>query len=524
MRVARMPSTTTSSGTSSPIRIPLVMVATARRRTMTAPDPRMVRQAAIAVCRKNFFPFVWRVFDTLHSGSNTGFEPAWHVRAMCHELDNVRIGENKRLVINIPPRCLKSVTVAVAYVAFLLGHCPGAKIIVASYGLDLARKHSDDCRKVMSSRWYQEMFPGTRLAKKGNTAEEIRTTRGGSRKAVSIGSSVTGHGADYIIVDDLLKAGDANSEAELIRAQEFIEGTLLSRFDNPAEGRVVMIAQRLHELDPPGYLLDKGTYRHLNLPAIAEDHETVPIGRGKEHRRKPGDLLFPAKLDRATLDRMRREMGAAVFNCQYQQNPVAPDGSPLRWEWFGSYDEALPRHRYHLIVQSWDTGTSSDPRSDFSVCTTWGFLPPHWHLLDVWRGQLDYPELKAKVLSLVGRWDPDKVLIEDAATGRPLLHELFQDDRRFQSVRPENEKEIRFSAACAPVEEGKVVLPVEASWLPAFKRELQSFPRGRHDDQVDSFSQFLNWSKGNGFWRTLPRDHPLKLERRERSRSRVRRL
>ncbi|WP_170404267.1 phage terminase large subunit [Ruegeria arenilitoris] len=490
---------------------------------MTVPEPRTVRQAAINLCRDNFFPFVWRVFDTLHHGPNGTFEPAWHVRAMCHALDEVRSGEHKRLVINIPPRCLKSVTVAVSYVAFLLGHHPGAKIIVASYGLDLARKHSEDCRRVMSSRWYREMFPGTRLAKKGNTVEEIRTTAGGSRKAVSIGSSVTGHGADYIIIDDLLKAGDANSEAELIRAQEFIEGTLLSRFDNPAEGRVVMIAQRLHEMDPPGYLLDKGTYRHLNLPAIAEENEVIPIGRGQVHRRRPGDLLFPAKLDRETLDRMRREMGTAIFNCQYQQNPIAPDGSPLRWEWFGTFDAVLPRHHYHLVVQSWDTGTSSDPRSDYSVGTTWGFLPHHWHLLDLWRGQLDYPELKSKVLTLVGQWDPETVLIEDAATGRPLFQELFQDDKRFNRVTPDKDKEIRFNAACAPVEAGKVCLPADSPWLATFKRELQSFPRGRNDDQVDSFSQFLNWSKGNGFYRALGREHPINVARREQNQTRVRR-
>lgn len=490
---------------------------------MTTHDPRMVLRASQEVSRTHFFPFVWKTFDTLHSGSNDRFEPVWHVRAMCYELDNVRVGENKRLVINIPPRCLKSVTVAVAYVAFLLGHFSNAKIIVASYGLDLARKHSEDCRRVMMSPWYQEIFPQTRLAKKGNTSEEIRTTQGGSRKAVSIGSSVTGHGADYIIVDDLLKAGDANSEAELTRAQELMEGTLLSRFDNPSEGRVVMIAQRLHELDPPGYLLDKGTYQHLNLPAIAEDHQVVPIGQGHQHRRAPGDLLFPERLDRQTLDRMRREMGAAVFNCQYQQNPIAPDGSPLRWEWFKTYTSIEDRRWYQLVVQSWDTGTSADPRSDFSACTTWGFREDTWYLLEVWRGQMDYPDLKAKVLGLMGQWDPEKVLIEDAATGRPLLHELFRDDKRFVPITPEKDKEIRFNAACAPVEERKVALPTDAAWLSGFKRELQSFPRGRNDDQVDSFSHFLNWSLGIGFHRALGRDHPIHVARQERCRMRGRR-
>lgn len=134
-----------------------------------------------------------------------------------------------------------------------------------------------------------------------------------------------------------------------------------------------------------------------------------------------------------------------------------------------------------------------------------------------------YPDLKSKVQHLVGLWDPDNVLIEDAATGRPLLQELFQDDKRYVRVTPDKEKEIRFNDAGAPVEEGKVNLPADAPWLPAFKRELQSFPRGRNDDQVDSFSQFLNWSKGMGFYRALGREHPINQERRERSRSRERR-
>ena len=193
----------------------------------------------------------------------------------------------------------------------------------------------------MQSEWYKRAFRHTRLSKRQNTADAFHTTMGGSRKAVSLGGAVTGHGADYIIIDDLLKAQDAASEVELERAQNFIEGTLLSRFDKPAEGRVAMIAQRLHELDPPGYLLKKGTYRHLNLPAIAEQDERIALPRGETHLRKAGKALFPKNLPLSTLNEMRKEMGAAAFNCQYQQNPIAPDGSPLRWEWFGSYDTRL---------------------------------------------------------------------------------------------------------------------------------------------------------------------------------------
>lgn len=473
---------------------------------------------AAALYRSDLFSFVWKAFDILHQGEEDQFVPAWHVQAMCHELDHLRSGKNTRLVINVPPRHLKSITVAVAFSAFILGHRPGAKIIVASYGLELARLHSEACRRIMESDWYKAVFPGTRLAAKGNTTYDLRTTKGGGRKAVSIGGAVTGFGADYIIIDDLLKAQEATSETELKKARTYIEDALLTRFNNPSEGRVAMIAQRLHEMDPPGYLLEKCTYRHLNLTAIAEDDERIAIGSGQFQKRKAGEALFPERMNLEALERMRKEMGSTAFNSQYQQNPIAPDGSPLRWEWFDKYEDRRPRNDYELVVQSWDTGMSSDPGSDYSVCTTWGFRERRWYLLDVFRDQLDFPVLKQKAFKLCDDWQADRVLIEDAASGKPLLQEFRVNDyRQAVPIKPEHDKEIRFNAACAPVEEGIVHLPDDAPWLKNFKRELQSFPRGKWDDQVDSFSQFLNWIKGYAFRRALGRRHPINVERQKRN-------
>jgi predicted phage terminase large subunit-like protein len=443
---------------------------------------------------------------------------------MCHALEEVRAGAERRLVITVPPRHLKSITTAVAFPAFVLGHDPGAKFIVASYGHDLARKHAEDFRAVIESCWYQALFPATRIAQRGNRTDELRTTSGGQRKAVSIGGAVTGHGADYILVDDLLKASDASSEAELLRAQEYLEGSLISRFNNPREGRVVVIQQRLHEDDPAGYLLSKGTYRHLNLPAIAEVEERIAVGPGRHHLRQVGEALFPARMGLEDLDRLRREMGSATFQMQYQQNPTAAEGSSLRWEWFGTYEALLPRHRYQYVVQSWDTGMSADPRSDPSVCTTWGLHESKWHLLDVLRERLDYPDLRKTALRHADRWGAELVLIEDAASGISLLHDCRREDRaRFRGSKPREDKEVRFAAACARVEAGEVLLPREATWLAEFRRELQGFPRARHDDQVDSVSQFVNWLRGTGPARWIPGHETPRREtmrRRETSRRR----
>ena len=482
---------------------------------MTRIDRINERDAADGLYRMFLHMFVRRAFAELHAGSQTQFVPNWHIEAMCHQLEMVYAGTNPRLVITVPPRHLKSITVAVAFVAWQLGQEPFTRIIVASYGLDLVRKHAADCRQVMESAWYRRLFPETRLTNRGNTLEEFNTTRGGGRKGVSTGGAVTGHGADIVIIDDLLKASDASSETELLRAQTYIETSLLTRFNDPARGKVIAIQQRLHEVDPAGYLIDKG-YRHLNLKAIAEGDETHALSPDRVHHRAQGGALFPQRMDLTELERMRREMGSANFNMQYQQNPIAPDGSALRWEWFGTYEEVLRPKCYQLIVQSWDTGTSADPRSDCSVCTTWGFRENKWSLLDTYRDRLDFPDLRRKALELAERWHPDKVLIEDASSGRPLLHECRERSRsHFIGITPDRDKPVRFNAACARVEEGKVLLPRHATWLDGFRRELLGFPRALRDDQVDSFSQFLNWSSSLGFWRTLPREHELHVARRE---------
>ncbi len=465
---------------------------------------------ALATAQRDvLFYFVWKVFQELDAGSSTKFVPNWHIQAMCHELERMVRGENRRLVITMPPRHLKSIAVAVALAAWLLGRDPSCKIIVASYGLDLARKHSQDCLRVMRSAWYRAMFPRTRLAASGITQDEFRTTAGGGRKSVSVSGAVTGHGADWIIIDDLMKVGEAASPVELERAQTFIDASLLTRFNNPSQGRLVAVQQRLHEMDPAGYLLAKGMFLHLNLTAIAEEDEEFRLSFRKTHIRRKGEALFPQRMNLEVLEQQRQELGAAAFEMQYQQNPISASGSMLRWEKFQTYDVPPPLASLEMIVQSWDTATSADPRSDYSVCSTWGYREENWYLLDLLRRQLTFPELKQQALSLVRQWQPDVVLIEDAMSGRPLLQELrIADERhRYVAVRPEGDKELRFNAALVPVEEGRVFLPREADWMPGFKRELQGFPRGAHDDQVDSFSQLLKWSKGKRFQRKLGRDN-----------------
>ena len=463
-----------------------------------------------ALQRQHLFPFVWRAFEILHPGQP--FVQSWHVRAICHALEKVARGETRRLIVTVPPRHGKSICAAVALPAWMLGHDPSLKVMVASYGGDLATKHARDFRTVLTDPWYARLFARTQLEAGGNRVDEQITTLHGGRKAVSLGGAATGFGADLIVVDDLMKAADANSAVERQRVRDYYEQTLLSRLNNKSEGRVVLIQQRLHEDDLPGYLLESGQFEHLNLPAIAVEDEAIPIGFEQLHLRRKGEALCPEREPLETLERLRIEMGPAVFSAQYQQDPTPPGGNRFRWEWFGTYDEDLPRTAFQWIVQSWDTALTAEPTSDYSVGTTWGFRDGCWHLLALTRDRMDFPDLKRRVRAQADHWRADLVLIEQAGSGYPLIQQLRHEDRargaRYQFRKVKEDKITRFEAQTAQLETGRYLVPAQAPWLTDFRRELLAFPSGKYDDQVDSLVQFVAWASsrhGSGFLARDPR-------------------
>ena len=203
-------------------------------------------------------------------------------------------------------------------------------------------------------------------------------------------------------------------------------------------------------------------------------------------------MLHPARDSFATLERIRREMGSHAFSAQYQQDPLPLDGELLRWSWFRTYREPPDRQAGDLVTQSWDTASKAEEIHDWSACTTWLRRGADHYLLDVWRGRLDYPSLKRQVVALARRWRADVVLIEDKGSGTQLIQDLRAEGViRPIAILPEGDKRTRFYTQCAKIEAGHVLLPESAPWLDAFRRELLQFPHGRHDDQVDSVSQYL---------------------------------
>ena len=403
-----------------------------------------------------------------------------------------------RLIINLPPRHLKSLMASIAFPAWCLGHGPSAQILCVSYAQDLADKLARDCRSIMMSRWYRQIF-STRLAAHRQAVQEFITTRQGYRLATSTGGVLTGRGADIILIDDPLKPEEALSDAQRKAANEWYDHTLYSRLNDKRHGAIVIIMQRLHEDDLVGHVLAQEGWEILSFPAIAEAdevHRIETIWGEQCFRRRQGEALHPDREPLDTLDRIRRTIGEYNFAGQYQQSPAPLGGGLVKAEWFKRYRENERPERFDRIVQSWDTANKATELSDFSVCTTWGVKGKDLFLLAVFRRRLEYPALKRAVREQLSLFGANEVLIEDKASGTQLIQELIADGchgvTRYQ---PTTDKVMRLNSQTGVIENGFVHIPETAPWLAEYLHEMTVFPKGKHDDQVDSTAQFLDWYK-----------------------------
>jgi predicted phage terminase large subunit-like protein len=456
--------------------------------------PKLDRTLQAAI-RQDFGAFSVKAFQTIGAGNR--YMHNWHLDALAHQLTEVAKGTVARLCITQPPRSLKSQCVSVIFTAWYLGHNPGKTILCVSYSHVLTADFSRLFKAIVSSEWYREIFPNVELVK--DTDTECITSKGGGRVAVAVLGSLTGRGADLIIVDDPIKAEDAQSEAVRRTVNEWFGTTLLSRLNDKRSGAIILVMQRLHEDDLAGKLLRTGQWTHLNLPAVAEEDQEIPIGPGATYFRKQGEALHAAREPLSVYESLKQEMGSIAFSAQYQQRPVPLEGNLVKREWFKYYEAAPNRAPGMRLVQSWDVASTTTDTSDWSVCTTWLIIKRDYYLIDVWRGRLQFPDLKRKLIGLALEHRTDVILIERTGPGLHLLQELRSNPLPEVpipiGINPNGDKLVRMEAQSARFEAGQVYLPEQTPWLATLLNEVLAFPNSRNDDQVDSISQFLNWAE-----------------------------
>jgi predicted phage terminase large subunit-like protein len=470
-------------------------------------------RADAALCSGNLRVFVagaWAVVEPA-----TAFKGNWHIDAICEYLQAASRGEIRRLLINLPPRHMKSMTTSVFFPAWIWTFAPYTRFLTVSYGANLAERDAVRSRDLLRSSWYRERWPELELKGDVNRTSRYENTHTSYRIATGVGGEATGEGGDVIIIDDPLKLEEAQSDTALARVIDWHDGTLSTRFNDPQTGVEIVVMQRLHERDLAGHLLEQDGWNHLCLPARYEPQH--PFVWPNDPRTTEGELLWPDHYPEPELARLERSLGGFRAAGQLQQRPAAVEGELLKRGWWHYFDPSythpdkiamLPAFTH--IVASWDTAFEDKTTSDFVVGQVWGVAGADRYLLYSFRR---HANLRATIQAMrdAHRWAEQRwpraahtTLVEKSANGAEIVAELKRELPGVLPLTVSADKITRAIAATPPLEAGNVYLPGRVAsdtaagyhapdWVASFIEEAATFPNGRHDDQVDAYSQAMNW-------------------------------
>lgn len=430
----------------------------------------------------------------LSMNPNLVFQPFHHY--ICQEIEKLEDGDGRNLILCIPPRHGKTAIVSINLPAWIIGRHPEAKVILASHTIELARENSKQAKALLAEPTWP--FPEVELAADSRSVERWGTSKNGVVRALGIGSSFSGYGADWLLIDDYFGSReDADRKAERDRVWSWFREDATPR--RHPKGKAVILATRWHENDLIGRILDdkemSKDWRIISLPAIAEAND--PLGRLE------GAVLDPNRWPLEELQLLRPTVGVRGWNSLYQQRPTPPGGVVFKREWWQSYDPIeMKRKGLKAAFMALDPAFGGGEGNDPSAIGVWGTLNGRHYLMDVWCKSVTYPALRLAVGELYRKWNVP-VVIEDVGPGKILLQEmrgasLARDDSTAVPTVPYKLPSVstrtggrmkskleRAEAITNMIEGGLVFLPEKADWLEAYLEEMSGFPTAPHDDQVD---------------------------------------
>ena len=500
----------------------------------------------------NFIKKAWHVVEP-----GQPYVDNWHISLIAEHLEAItddHVLEDgspyNRLLINVPPGTMKSMIVNIFWPSWEWGprNMPHMRYICAAHQQGLAIRDSTKMRRLVTSEWYQKHW-GDRVKLTGdqNAKTKFENTATGFREALAAGS-ITGSRGDRVLIDDPHSVESANSDAMRATTLEWFTEAVPTRLNNPKTSAIVVIMQRLHEEDVSGVILERkgfqGVYDHICLPMRYEawrEGVTTKLGYA-DPREEEGELLFPQRFPPEVVDRDEAAMGPYAVASQHQQVPSPRGGNVIKDSWWQLWDHThFPN--LDFIVASIDTAYSSkaEERGDFSACTIWGVFSgdpaatatrsvdrygkgfdgyvntsytsdlnavPRVILMRAWAERLELHELVEKIAKDCKALKVDKLLIENKAAG----HSVAQEIRRLFSHEPwavqmydpkSIDKLGRLYSVQHLFAEGMIYAP-GTTWAEAVIRQVSSFPRGKHDDLVDTVSMALRHLRDLGLLTRSP--------------------
>jgi len=451
-----------------------------------------------AAYKTNLSLFIARTFSIV--SPSVEYMPNWHIDLIAEYLTACQRGEIKRLIINIPPRMLKSISVSIAFPAWLLGHNPGEQIMVSSYSQGLSSKHHMDCRLVMQSEWYRGLFPDTVLADDMNTQKKFVTTKRGHRIASSVGGTITGEGANFLIVDDPLSAQEGQSETFRNRCNDWFDQTYVTRLNDKKTGCIIIIMQRLHQNDLVGYLLDKGGWEHLCLPVQFDSAKTYCYGEINKQVEEE-DFLHEARIGANEIARIKQEMGSYAYAGQMLQSPNPLGGGEFLSAWLNYYDTiSIATLNIYILV---DPANSKRKKSDYSALWVIGVGgDKNIYIIDIVRTKINLKEREDMLFEMHMKYRPKEVLYQQYGMEGDIQHyRAAMEDRNYRFhitpvTNPLNKID-RIRRLVPIFYENRIWFPrrmYKSDWenkpidiVDVFvHQEYLTFPVGLHDDMLDS--------------------------------------
>ena len=429
-----------------------------------------------------------------------------HHALMATKFEEIASGKTKRLIINMPPRHTKSEFASYLLPAWFLGKFPNMKIIQCSNTAELAVGFGRKVRNLVDGDKYAKVFPNVSLRSDSKAAGRWSTNANGEYFAIGVGGTVTGKGADLLIIDD----PHSEQEAALAAGDPSVFDKVYEWYTSgPRQrlqpgGSIVVVMTRWSKRDLTGKICqamvdrDGDEWEIISLPAIKRNE-------------KP---LWPEFWSYEELDKLRIELPLSKWQAQYQQDPTSEEGALVKREWWRVWDKETPPP-CDYIIQSWDTAFTKSERADYSACTTWGVFylnedktDANIILLDAFKERMEFPTLKQRAYDMYKDWEPDSFIVEAKASGAPLIFELRRMGIPVQEFTPTrgNDKISRVNSVSDLFASGKIWAP-RKRWAEEVVEELAAFPNSDHDDLVDSTTQALLRFRRGGFI-TLQSDEP----------------
>lgn len=440
----------------------------------------------------DYHSFFKRAFQELHNGKE--LVDNWHylfiASLLQREVERINRGEprKKHIIINICPRAGKSLITSIIYPAWAWLTNPGLKFITASYSSTLSTNHARMTRNLITGEWYTA-FSDVNLQPDQNQKGFFEVVGGGSKFATSVGGSLLGSGADIIILDDLMKVSDAMSTTERENVNNFFDETVITRLDDPDVGVFIIIAQRLHEVDIVGHLMEENpeNYEHYNIPA-----EISPTVHKDLTKYYTDGFFFPERFGPKTLLNLKKSVGTYAYSAQFDQDPVPAGGGMVKEDWIKIIDHTDPNYKDIIrqpVNYAVDSAYTMKESNDPSAILAYHFYKNVVYVKDVLVGHYEFPDLLKKLVNFVyatGYTSRSRIYVEPKASGKSLVQTIRTTTKLNiqESASPISDKVSRLNLVLPMIESGRLVL-LKGAWNTPYIQEITTFPKGKHDDQVD---------------------------------------